>query len=94
MLERDVENRLVRAIKKLGGIAYKFTSPGRRSVPDRLVLMPDGTVTFVEVKRPGGRLTEGQKREIDKLRNLGQNVFIVYDYEEVDELVELLGGHL
>jgi len=40
MLERDVENHLVACVKKAGGMAPKFTSPGRRSVPDRMVLMP------------------------------------------------------
>lgn len=40
MLEKSVEGYLCREVKKLGGTAEKFTSPGRRSVPDRLVLMP------------------------------------------------------
>lgn len=40
MLERQIEQRLVRKVKSAGGIAYKFTSPSRRSVPDRIVLMP------------------------------------------------------
>lgn len=39
MLEKKVEEHLCKRVKELGGIAYKFTSPQRRSVPDRLVLL-------------------------------------------------------
>ena len=76
MLERDVEAWLVAEVKRRGGIAYKFTSPQRRSVPDRLVLMPGGGVFFVECKRPGGKPTDAQVREHEKIRGLGFRVFI------------------
>ena len=39
MLEKKVEEHLCKRVKEAGGIAYKFTSPQRRSVPDRLVLL-------------------------------------------------------
>lgn len=38
MAEKSIEARHRKAVKARGGIAYKFTSPGRRGVPDRLVL--------------------------------------------------------
>lgn len=77
MLERDVEQHLVTRIKELGGVAYKFTSPARRSVPDRLVLLPDGKAIFVELKAPGKHPTELQKREHDRLRALGFRVLVL-----------------
>jgi hypothetical protein len=39
VLEKQIEAHLVKRVKEAGGIAYKFTSPQRRSVPDRLVLL-------------------------------------------------------
>ena len=30
MKESEIEARLVRGVKALGGVAYKFVSPGRR----------------------------------------------------------------
>lgn len=39
MLEKTIEAHLVKRVKERGGVAYKFTSPQRRSVPDRLVLL-------------------------------------------------------
>ena len=77
MLERDVERALVRRIVALGGMAEKFTSPGRRSVPDRLVTLPGGRVCFVELKAPGKTPTDLQERDHARRRALGFDVFVI-----------------
>ena len=38
--ESLIEKHLVAEVKKAGGVAFKFVSPGHRSVPDRIVLLP------------------------------------------------------
>ena len=63
MLEKDIEAAFVRRVKALGGTAEKFTSPNRRSVPDRMVMLPGGVVVFVELKAPGKKPTEAQARD-------------------------------
>ena len=42
MLEKYIEKKLVAEVKKMGGIAAKFVSPGLDGMPDRLVLLPFG----------------------------------------------------
>ena len=88
--ESDVEKHHVGTIKKEGGISYKFTSPARRSVPDRLDLLPvpDAArhvvaqyVRFTECKRPGAKPTEAQSREHERLRALGYRVDVVDDID-------------
>ncbi|WP_369064750.1 PDDEXK family nuclease [Burkholderia gladioli] len=74
MLEKTVEAYLVERVRALGGTAYKFTSPARASVPDRIVILPPGRIYFVELKRPGGKLTRGQERKHEHLRRLGADV--------------------
>ena len=81
MLEEDVENALVRRVKKLGGTAEKFTSPGRRSVPDRLVTLPDGSIIFVELKAPGKKPTEKQARDHERRRKMGCDVRVIDSVE-------------
>lgn len=80
MLEVDVERTLVGAVEDAGGEAYKFTVPGRRGAPDRLVLLPVPPehraivakyVRFYELKRPGKDATVQQKRWRDRLREMG-----------------------
>jgi len=77
MLERDVEAWLVAEAKRRGGVAIKFTSPQRRAVPDRMVLLPGGKLFFVETKRPGEKPTDPQAREHERLRALGQTVYVM-----------------
>lgn len=83
MLERDIEKAFVAHVKRLGGMAEKFTSPGRRSVPDRLVTLPDGRIIFVELKRPGQKPTEGQMRDHAKRISLGCDVRVINSMEAI-----------
>jgi hypothetical protein len=82
ILEKDVEKALVRRVKALGGLCEKFTSPGRRSVPDRLVTMPDGKIIFVELKRPGSKPTEAQQKDHERRRSMGCDVRVIDNMED------------
>lgn len=84
MLEKDLERKFVRHVEKLGGMAEKFTSPGRRSVPDRLVTLPKGRIIFVEMKREGAKPTELQLRDHAKRRALGCDVRVIDSLEAID----------
>ena len=53
MRESVVEKKFAAEVKKRGGLAVKFVSPGFNGVPDRLVLFPGGRLAFVELKAPG-----------------------------------------
>lgn len=73
MLERDIEAYLVKRCKEIGALADKFTSPQRRSVPDRLITF-GGRVLFVELKATGKKPTEAQVRDHDRRRAAGATV--------------------
>ena len=88
MSEKEIENYLVRKIKKKKGIAYKFTSPGNSGVPDRLCLLPNGKIFFVELKSPGKKPRALQVNQITKIMSLGQRVYVVDSKEKVDEVLE------
>ncbi|EBC3783260.1 VRR-NUC domain-containing protein [Salmonella enterica] len=75
--ESIIEKHLVAEVKKAGGIAYKFVSPGHRSVPDRIVLLPGGRLVFVECKAPGKLPRVDQLREHERLRALGFTVAVL-----------------
>lgn len=90
VLEKTIEAYLVQRVRRIGGTAYKFTSPGRRSVPDRICLMPGGRLLFVECKAPGKKPTERQAAAHACLRALGFRVEVVSSQYHVDELVESL----
>lgn len=77
MLERDIERALCKRVKELGGMCEKFTSPGKRSVPDRLVTLPGGKIVFVELKAPGKKPTELQLKDHERRRALGCDVRVI-----------------
>jgi hypothetical protein len=88
MRERDIEAYLRDQIKRLGGIAYKFVSPGNAGVPDRLVLLPAGRVAFVELKAPGKQPTPLQLRQQKRIRNLGFQVLVIDSKAGVDGFIK------
>lgn len=77
ILERDVEKALVTRVKSLGGVAEKFTSPSKRSVPDRLVTLPGGVIIFVELKAPGKKPTPKQSADHQRRRAMGCDVRVI-----------------
>ena len=88
MREKEVEKYLIQQVRKeLGGIAYKFTSPGRRSVPDRLCVVQK-EVFFVECKATGKAATYAQLREHDRLRDLDHWVYVVSSKYAINRLIK------
>jgi hypothetical protein len=91
--EDGVENYLVKRVKEEGGRAYKFTSPGRRNVPDRLCALPKRKfkepLVLWELKSPDvAKLREGQEHEVAYLAGLGIVVRVAWTKAMVDELIE------
>ena len=90
MREKEIEQHLCRQVERLGGVAYKFMSPMNRGVADRVVCLPDGTVWFIEVKAPDGKLTPLQKRFGHRMQALKQNYAVVYTKEDVEQWLSAL----
>ncbi|EPY2286873.1 VRR-NUC domain-containing protein [Clostridium sporogenes] len=88
MEESRIEKRLKKEIEKLGGKALKFVSPGVSGVPDRIVLLPQGRIVFVELKAPDKKPRPIQKYRIKELRNLGFRVEIIDSIEGINNFVE------
>ena len=103
MRERDIEAYLVKRVKVLGGEVRKVQWVGRKSAPDRLVMLPDpgpgngvfNNAVWVEVKNPETVKTfpanpheRAQAREHDRMRALGQRVEVVGTFEQVEELLK------
>jgi hypothetical protein len=90
MLEKDIERYFVWHIEKLGGRTWKFASPNQRGVADRIACLADGSVWFVELKRPGGRLSRLQELFATDMARLNQNYRCLSSREQVDDFVKEL----
>jgi hypothetical protein len=93
MLEKHLERKLVTEVKKMGGLALKLISPGFYGVPDRLVLLSQGKMAFVEVKAPGKTLRPLQEKRKRQLESLGFLVFCLDNVKQIEPLLaEIMGG--
>ena len=89
-LEKSVEQYLTKEVNKLGGLCWKWVSPGNSGVPDRIVIYK-GSVVFVELKRPkGGKLRALQVVRLKQLADQGQDVRVINTKSQVDELISEL----
>lgn len=88
MLEKDIEKKVCDYAKEKGLLVYKFTSPARAAVPDRLFITPGGVVFFIEFKAPGKKPTPAQSREHERLRGHDVAVFVVDDVEDGITMIE------
>ena len=88
MREKQIENKLATEAKKLGGIALKFVSPSFDGVPDRLVLMPDGHIAFVELKALGKKPRPLQLARHRLLRSLGFRVYVIDSVEQIGGMLD------
>lgn len=71
MRESHIEAHIRKYAIQQGCLVYKFTSPGTRAVPDRIIISPTGKTAYLEVKAPGEEPTLLQLREIRRLREQG-----------------------
>lgn len=81
--EKEIEQKLVTAVKMMGGICPKFTSPGFDGMPDRLVLLPKRKFGFVEIKSKGKKLRPLQVKRKRQLEQLGFLVYCIDDIEQI-----------
>ena len=88
MLEKTIEHKLAVTVKKHGGIAVKFVSPNYDGMPDRLVLLPDGVCSFVEVKAPNKKTRPLQKVRHKTLKRLGFKVYVLDDAEQIGGIID------
>ena len=88
MLEKEIEQKLVRTVRRMGGMCPKFTSPGSDGMPDRIVIMPGGKLGFVEVKAPGKKPRPLQVQRHKELRSLGCKVFVLDGMEQIGGIID------
>lgn len=88
MREKVIEHKLLTEVKKIGGLALKFVSPGYDGVPDRIVLLPGGKIGFVEVKAPGEKPRPLQRARHKSLMKLGFSVYVIDSVEQIGAILD------
>ena len=92
MEEKRVERLLVEVVKRFGGMCLKFVSPGTSGVPDRVVILPDGKIIFVELKTDVGKLSKIQEHTISEMKKRNADVRVLYGLKDVKAFIEEVKG--
>lgn len=87
-LEKEVEAMLRKRVNNIGGLFYKFVSPGNNGVPDRIAVLPGGKVYFIELKKDGETPRKLQVWQQNRLRRLGCDVRTVEGMDEARQFIE------
>ena len=85
--ERDIERYLVHHVRHAGGEVRKVQWIGRRGAPDRVVMLPEQTIVFVELKAPGKKAYPHQVREHARMARMGVSVLVIDSFEQIDRLI-------
>ena len=83
-LESSLEERCVKRIEAMGGLALKLQIPGVRGFPDRTIML-GRRVWFAEFKRiKTGRVSSQQKRWAERLAKAGFKTYFIDNEAEFE----------
>lgn len=86
--EKQIEQKLIKAVKGKGGLALKLVSPGFDGVPDRIVLLALGKIAFVEVKAPRKTPRKIQLLRHRQLQQLGFKVYVLDNEKDIGGIID------
>ena len=86
--EKYIERKLREEVEKRGGICLKFHSMTDTGYPDRIILLPLGMISFVELKSKGKKPTKLQMMRHTQLREMGFPVFVIDDSENINNILD------
>ena len=88
MREKTIEQKLVKAVKAVGGIALKLTCPGWGGLPNKQKLLPETRLAFVQVKAHGETLRPLQVKRKRQLETLGFSVYCIDHPDQIGGVLD------
>lgn len=72
-----------------GGLCEKWNA-GSAGWPDRIILLPDGKLGFVELKSPGKKPRKLQLHRHEQIRRRGFLVFVIDDISQIGGVIDAI----
>jgi uncharacterized protein YozE (UPF0346 family) len=92
--EAEIEHKFCKRIESLGGLALKFNPAGWSGAPDRIILMPDGKIRFVEFKVLGAEPRPLQKFRLAQLYGMGFEAYVIDSMHDVDAFIKMIESEI
>lgn len=93
MRESQIEAKLKSEVERIGGLCWKWVSPGTAGVPDRIVILPAGRTIYVELKAPGEQPRSLQRKRHAQLFGRGHDVRVIDSMSGVAEFIQEVSGY-
>lgn len=87
--EKSIERYLVEQAKQNGLPCLKYSNPNMVGYPDRLLVLPGGSVVWVELKSKGRKPTKIQQMRISELTGMGHLVKVIDNKADIDKLIKI-----
>ena len=87
-LESETEKWTKKKVIEMGGLFFKFVSPGNDGVPDRIAILPGGRIILVEMKTEKGKTSPVQERQIGRIRGCGCDCRVIHGRKEAEEFID------
>ncbi|TXL53053.1 VRR-NUC domain-containing protein [Staphylococcus aureus] len=92
MKESTLEKYFSERDNKAKRFMFKMVAPGKQSVPDRIIIMPEGKNIFLEMKQEKGKLHPLQKYVHRQFENRDHKVYVLWNKEQVNTFIRMVGG--
>ena len=86
MKESIVQTQIKKALEASGWWVTKLLQTSTNGIPD-IMALKDGRAIFIEVKKPGGKVSDLQKYRIDQLKKLGFTAFVSDSVDAIHEFI-------
>lgn len=88
--EKSIERYLVEQAKQNGLLCLKYSNPNMVGYPDRLLVLPGGSVIWVELKSKGRKPTKIQQIRMSELTGMGHLVEVIDNKADIDKLIKTI----
>jgi len=92
MLEKDLENAVVKYAEEQTGLALKLRIDGKNGWPDRTFIFNGYPAFSIEFKTPKGKPSDAQLKYLELLSARGYKMFIVDNFEDAKTIIDGRGA--
>jgi Holliday junction resolvase len=79
--EQQIQSKKIKELESQGYYVIKLVKTNKNGIPDLIAIPKGSDILFIEVKRPGGRLSKLQEYRIKELKNHELNAIVFYGGE-------------
>lgn len=88
ILEKDIQAKIKKQLERSGWLVIKLIQTSLNGIPD-LLCIRESEAVFIEVKRPGGKVSPLQTYRIGQLKSKHIQVIIAYSTTDTDHLCQI-----